>query len=111
MCFTKRSIMSVLVSSLQNRSNTETLEVLVVVGHLRSEFVEMEPLVPRSLKGRRMQAVAAMLLFLLVMLFPGLAGAQQVETSLPLSQRFTINLAAGVPEYIGDASSASNTLQ
>jgi hypothetical protein len=24
--------------------------------------------------------------------------AQQVETSLPLSQRFTINLAAGVPE-------------
>jgi hypothetical protein len=28
-------------------------------------------------------------------------GAQQVEPSLPISQRFTINLAAGVPEYIG----------
>ncbi len=37
--------------------------------------------------------------------------AQQVETSLPLSQRFTINLAAGVPEYIGDATSASNAPQ
>ncbi|HWZ51359.1 MAG TPA: discoidin domain-containing protein [Granulicella sp.] len=39
------------------------------------------------------------------------ASAQQVETSLPLSQRFTINLAAGVPEYIGNAASASNAPQ
>jgi len=36
---------------------------------------------------------------------------QQVETSLPISQRFTINLAAGVPEYVGDAASSSNAPQ
>jgi beta-galactosidase len=40
-----------------------------------------------------------------------LASAQQVETSLPLSQRFTINLASGVPEYVGNAASASNAPQ
>jgi beta-galactosidase len=103
--------MSVLVSSLQNRSNAETLEVLVVVRQLRSERVEMKPVVPRYLKGRRMPAIAAMLLFLFAILCSSLAGAQQVETSLPLSQRFTINLAAGVPEYVGDAASASNAPQ
>ncbi|WP_246374150.1 sugar-binding domain-containing protein [Tunturiibacter gelidoferens] len=59
-----------------------------------------------------MPAIAAMLLFLFAILSPCLAGAQQqVETSLPLSQRFTINLAAGVPEYVGDASSTSNAPQ
>jgi len=36
------------------------------------------------------------------------ARAQQVEPSLPLSQRFTINLAQGVPEYVGNAASVSN---
>ncbi|WP_260736045.1 immunoglobulin domain-containing protein [Tunturiibacter lichenicola] len=30
---------------------------------------------------------------------------------MPLSQRFTINLAAGVPEYVGDAASGSNAPQ
>lgn len=39
------------------------------------------------------------------------ARAQQVEPSLPLSQRFTINLAEGVPEYVGNAASASNAPQ
>ncbi len=39
------------------------------------------------------------------------AAAQQKETSVPLSQRLTINLAAGVPQYIGDASSTSNAPQ
>ena len=37
--------------------------------------------------------------------------AQQVESSLPLSQRFTINLAAGVPQYVGNAASGSNAPQ
>jgi len=39
------------------------------------------------------------------------AHAQQVESSLPLSQRQTIDLAAGVPQYIGDASSTSDAPQ
>ena len=37
--------------------------------------------------------------------------AQQVEPSLPLSQRMTIDLAAGVPQYIGNAASTSNVSQ
>jgi len=36
---------------------------------------------------------------------------QQMEPTLPISQRQTINLAAGVPEYIGDATSTSNAPQ
>src|ERR1700733_8077914 len=51
------------------------------------------------------------LLSCLIFCFGSGAGAQQVETSLPLSQRFTINLAAGVPEYIANAASASNAPQ
>jgi hypothetical protein len=39
------------------------------------------------------------------------AKAQQVEPSLPLSQRLTLNLAAGVPGYIGNAASGSNAPQ
>ncbi len=53
-----------------------------------------------------------------LMLLPSVAGicavgteAQQVEPSLPTSQRFTINLAAGVPEYVADATSTSNDPQ
>ncbi len=53
-----------------------------------------------------------MMALLFVMVFcSSRAGGQQVETTLPLSQRFTIDLAAGVPEYIGDAASASNAPQ
>ncbi|WP_433975355.1 immunoglobulin domain-containing protein [Tunturiibacter lichenicola] len=37
--------------------------------------------------------------------------AQQVEATLPLSQRFTINLSAGVPAYVGNAASTSNAPQ
>ena len=39
------------------------------------------------------------------------ASAQQKETSVPLSQRMTINLAAGVPQYIGNAAAGSNAAQ
>ena len=37
--------------------------------------------------------------------------AQQTEPSLPLSQRLTVNLAAGVPEYLGSAASTANVPQ
>ena len=53
----------------------------------------------------------AMLLLLLAAFCASGARAQQSEPSLPLSQRVTINLAAGVPEYIGNAASASNAPQ
>jgi hypothetical protein len=60
--------------------------------------------------GRSFLSVMMALLFVAV-LFSGGARAQQLETSLPLSQRFTINLAAGVPEYVVDAASTSNAPQ
>ena len=53
----------------------------------------------------------AMLLGVSVALCSGVGLSQQVEPVLPLSQRFTINLSAGVPEYVGDASTTSNTPQ
>ena len=56
---------------------------------------------------------AANLLLLLLVVSMGSLKVigQQVESSLPLSQRMTIDLAAGVPEYIADATSTSNTPQ
>ena len=39
------------------------------------------------------------------------APAQQKETAVPLSQRMTINLAAGAPQYLSDATSNSNAPQ
>lgn len=39
------------------------------------------------------------------------ARAQQNETSVPLSQRMTINLAAGMPQYISNAAAGSNSPQ
>src|SRR6187402_710346 len=73
----------------------------------------------RSMSGRMGSLISGFLtnqgsvrvvpLLLLVAL--GSSEAQQVEHSLPLSQRFTINLAAGVPEYIAYSSSASNAPQ
>jgi beta-galactosidase len=39
------------------------------------------------------------------------ASAQQSEPTLPISQRQTINLAAGVPEYVADSTSTSDTPQ
>ena len=63
-----------------------------------------------SMKGGMRKGIVMLLL-----LFAGLclseARAQQVEPSLPLSQRLTLNLAAGVPEYIGNAASGSNAPQ
>ncbi|WP_263366512.1 beta-1,3-glucanase family protein [Edaphobacter bradus] len=52
-----------------------------------------------------------MLLLLFAVLCSSEVRAQQVEPSLPLSQRLSINLAAGVPEYVGNAASSSNAPQ
>ncbi|MGA2889654.1 MAG: immunoglobulin domain-containing protein [Terracidiphilus sp.] len=52
-----------------------------------------------------------MFLFLVTASFSTGAQAQQVEPLLPISQRFTINLAAGVPEYVGNAATTSNAPQ
>ncbi|GGA40037.1 beta-1,3-glucanase family protein [Dyella nitratireducens] len=48
---------------------------------------------------------------LLASLSAGYAAAQEVEPTLPSSQRQTINLAAGIPQYIGNASATSNAPQ
>jgi hypothetical protein len=53
----------------------------------------------------------ATVFLLIAVLCPADAGAQQVEPSLPISQRLTINLAAGVPEYIANAATTSNAPQ
>ena len=52
---------------------------------------------------------SVMMLGFLLMTLDG--SAQQKETSVPLSQRMTINLAAGMPQYIGNAASGSNAPQ
>jgi beta-galactosidase len=66
--------------------------------------------------SRFVRACGPFLFLMIALLFvaalcSGGALAQQVEASLPLSQRFTINLAAGVPEYVGDAAAGSNAPQ
>jgi beta-galactosidase len=55
--------------------------------------------------------LAVMLLALMALVTARYAHAQQVEPTLPISQRQVINLAAGVPQYIGNASSTSNAPQ
>ncbi|MBE1160707.1 beta-1,3-glucanase family protein [Dyella acidiphila] len=52
-----------------------------------------------------------MLLLVALLALTGMANSQEVEPSLPISQRLTINLAAGMPQYIGNASSTSNAAQ
>ena len=45
------------------------------------------------------------LVLLLAVAFCAPVRSQQKETAVPLSQRMTINLAAGVPQYIADSTS------
>ncbi len=59
---------------------------------------------------RQFYGVTLALFLFIAGTFPNLH-AQQKETSVPLSQRMTINLAAGVPQYVGNAASGSNTPQ
>jgi hypothetical protein len=58
-----------------------------------------------------LRLLAGVLLLLIAAICPSGGEAQQVEASLPISQRFSINLAAGVPEYIGNAATTSNAPQ
>ncbi len=60
---------------------------------------------------RGIPAAGALMLLLLATLGFRSAGAQQSEPSLPLSQRQTINLSSGMPQYIGNAGSTSNAPQ
>ncbi|RDS83696.1 coagulation factor 5/8 type domain-containing protein [Dyella monticola] len=64
-----------------------------------------------STKARVSRSFFTVLFALLVLAAAGCAYGQQVESTLPISQRQTINLAAGMPQYVGDASSTSNAPQ
>lgn len=64
-----------------------------------------------SVTAAGVRALFTALLVLLVLVSGRYAHAQEVESTLPISQRQTINLAAGVPQYIGDASSTSDAPQ
>ncbi|HET7331210.1 glycoside hydrolase family 2 TIM barrel-domain containing protein, partial [Dyella sp.] len=61
--------------------------------------------------ARQARTLVGVVLVLLASLGGGYATAQQVEPTLPSSQRQTIDLAAGIPQYIGNASSTSNAPQ
>src|SRR6202043_1645659 len=104
-------IMHVVISTPQSRTNRDMLWLSGAVRQLRFGFCQSERLVSRHSKGSGMPTAIAVLLLLFAALCSSWARAQQVEPSIPLSQRFTINLAGGVPEYIGDASSNSNAPQ
>jgi len=77
----------------------------------RYEFFtrERETRCGRATNARRPRSVRGILL-LLMLLAAHFVEAQQ-EPTLPLSQRQTIDLAAGVPQYIGDSTTTSNAPQ
>ena len=103
--------MHVVIPTPQSRTTRDTLWLPGAVRQLCFGFCQLKRLVSRHSKGSGMPTAIAALLLLFAALCSSEARAQQVEPSLPLSQRFTINLAGGVPEYIGDASSNSNAPQ
>jgi beta-galactosidase len=57
------------------------------------------------------QTANAVLLSFFLAFCAMIANAQQVESSLPLSQRLTIDLASGMPEYVSNAASTANAPQ
>jgi beta-galactosidase len=103
--------MHVVNSSPQNRANRDTLCLFGDVRQFRLGIYQMGRFVSRLLKGGGMQTGFAVLLFLFAALCSSEARAQQVEPSLPLSQRLTVNLASGMPQYISDASTTSSAPQ
>jgi len=72
---------------------------------------EVEPARDGAIKANGVRTLFVMLITLLALGHARYARSQQVEPTLPISQRQTINLAAGVPQYIGNASSTSNAPQ
>src|SRR5580658_4293464 len=95
----------------QDRSSRGPLRSLVVDRQFGSTLGRKQRPASCFVTRGRIQTGIALLLLIFTTLCSSWARAQQVESSLPLSQRFTINLAAGVPEYIGNAASNSNTPQ
>ena len=63
------------------------------------------------MKAENIRKLFVWLIVMLAMVGSRHAGAQQLEPTLPSSQRYTINLAAGVPQYVANASSTSNAPQ
>jgi beta-galactosidase len=98
--------MQIVTSTPQSRTNRDTLWLAGAVRQLRFGFCQLERLVSCPLKGSGMPTAIAVLLLLFAALCSSGARAQQVEPSLPHSQRLTINLAGGLPEYKGDPSSS-----
>jgi beta-galactosidase len=103
--------MLVYVRTPQNRINSDVSYVSAAVRQLRPKLSPMKHLFSHLLKADRVPAAIVIILLLAATLGSGRVHAQQTEPSLPLSQRFTINLASGVPEYVGNAASASNAPQ
>ena len=78
--------------------------------HLRT-CLEAGRALALRLYSRERRAIGAMLLLCIAASW-GLVGvAQQLEPTLPLSQRLSINLAAGMPQYIANANSSSSAPQ
>jgi beta-galactosidase len=63
------------------------------------------------MKADILRRLGTMLVVLLALVGSPYAAGQQVEPTLPSSQRYTINLAAGVPQYVANANSTSNAPQ
>jgi beta-galactosidase len=103
--------MLVYMRNPQNRIDSDISYVSAAVRQLRPKLSPMKHLVWHLLKADRVPAAIVMILLLAATLGSSRVHAQQTEPSLPLSQRFTINLASGVPEYVGNAASASNSPQ
>ena len=86
--------MLVYMRNPQNRIDSDISYVSAAVRQLRPKLSPMKHLVWHLLKADRVPAAIVMILLLAATLGSSRVHAQQTEPSLPLSQRFTINLAS-----------------
>lgn len=77
----------------------------------QAKYVGFFHKVSRAGSVGRTQVGLLLAALLTVALVPESGRSQQTEPSLPLSQRLTVNLASGMPQYIGDAASTANVPQ
>ena len=103
--------MHLLSSALQKKIGRETPRDPRAPRQFNTPSSRTLRLVFAAVNCGRMYMGLAMLLLMMAALYPAGARGQQVEATLPLSQRMTINLAAGVPEYVANAASGSNAPQ